>query len=148
MLCSLDLIFVQLSWCFLCIHVQVVVFEPPDRDNAAEAALSSWRTCSEDSDSATSTSHQDGPGSSRAPPGDVSAAGTPLCWMWGRLAQVAVSELSAQWFILLGDDTVVEPCGWPGMAVRACKEVFEAGARGLTDCMREVENVARLMSRR
>ena len=37
----------------------------------------------------------------------------PICWMWERLAQEAVALRDAPLaFVLLGDDTVVEPAGW------------------------------------
>ena len=41
--------------------------------------------------------------------------GTPLCWMWNELAAEAQRVFQPAWTLLLGDDLVVEPAGWPAM---------------------------------
>jgi glycosyltransferase involved in cell wall biosynthesis len=38
----------------------------------------------------------------------------PICWMWNRLAQIAVTT-KADAFVLLGDDTVLYPQSWPSI---------------------------------
>lgn len=37
----------------------------------------------------------------------------PLCWMWNELALHAQRTFEPDWTLLLGDDTAVEPAGWP-----------------------------------
>jgi hypothetical protein len=50
----------------------------------------------------------------------------PTCWMWNELAKHAQQAFKPQWMLLLGDDTQVEPAGWPrllaGTHLRSCCE--------------------------
>lgn len=55
---------------------------------------------------------------SREPP--TKAQVVPICWMWGRLAREAAAQRDAPLaFVLLGDDTTVEPEGWPSRVLGA-----------------------------
>lgn len=49
-----------------------------------------------------------------------SARVVPICWMWARLARIATSHRDVPLaFVLLGDDTTVEPAGWPSRVLSA-----------------------------
>ena len=62
------------------------------------------------------------------------AGAASICWMWNELARHAQLAFKPQWMLLLGDDTRVEPAGWPqllaGTHMRSCCE----GGRAACQC--------------